>query len=134
MDPFRATFGNFESGGEEPGRKADPVVVDFVWPAVHACGRASRSEDAPRDLSLRRCVVRPEAARPTDAVFAEDVGGRRGELGGPPERRAAIAVLFLRVACCGWGSPALMQRLRRAWNVHFVVLGRISDGWGGRCN
>ena len=48
-------------------------------------------------------------------VWGAWLDGDRGTIGGPPERRAALALLTLRLAHCGWSSPALMRRLLGSW-------------------
>ena len=53
-------------------------------------------------------------------VWGAWLDGDRGTLSGPPERRAALAMLSLRLACCGWCSPALMRRLLGSWVFHLM--------------
>ena len=81
------------------------------WGAAMAAYADSCGRPVP-DKTLRRA----RAGR----VWGAWLDGDRGTLGGPPERRAALALLTLRLARCGWGSPALVRRLLGSWVFHLM--------------
>ena len=99
------------------------VSRDAVGDAVAA--RASKEWDAAMDAYADSCgrPVPSKTQRRAAAgrVWGAWLDGRRGTLGGPPERRAALAMLSLRMACCGWASPLLMQRLLGSWVFHLML-------------
>jgi len=81
------------------------------WDAAMAAYAASCGK--PVDSKTQR---RASAGR----VWGAWLDGDRGTIGGPPPRRAALAMLTLRLATCGWSSPALMRRLLGSWVFHLM--------------
>jgi len=105
----------------------DRLSLSIVGPgadgeAVKA--RASREWEAAMAAYAESCgkPVTEKMQRRARAgrVWGAWLDGQRGTLGGPPERRAAVGALSLRMAVCGWGSPALMRRLLGSWVFHLM--------------
>ena len=105
----------------------DRLSVSIVSPDAEGkavADRASREWGAAMSAYADSCG-RPVAEKTqrrarAGRVWGAWLDGARGTLAGPPERRAALALLSLRLAVCGWGSPALMRRLLGAWVFHLM--------------
>ena len=67
-------------------------------------------------------------------VWGARLDGRRGKLGGPPERRAALGVVSLRLARCGYSLPRLLEQLLGTYVFHLIFVGPPSPSrWEWRC-
>ena len=86
--------------------------------------RASREWDAAMAAYADSCGTpvpsKTQRRARTGRVWGAWLDGQRGTLGGPPERRAALALLSVRLAVCGWSSPALLRRLLGSWVFHLM--------------
>jgi len=105
----------------------DRLSLSIVGPGADGesvKARASREWKAAMAAYAESCgkPVAEKTARRARAgrVWGAWLDGQRGTLGGPPERRAALGMLTLRMAICGWGSPALMRRLLGSWVFHLM--------------
>ena len=105
----------------------DRVALSIVAPGADGQAtttRARREWDAAMAAYAASCgePVREKSQRRARAgrVWGAWLDGQRGTLGGPPERRAALALLTLRLAVCGWSSPALVRRLLGSWVFHLM--------------
>ena len=96
-----------------PGPDGETAVARSAreWDAAMAAYAASCGRPVPEKTQRRARAGR---------VWGAWLDGDRGTLGGPPERRAALALLTLRLARCGFGSPALVRRLLGSWVFHLM--------------
>jgi len=105
----------------------DRVALSVVSPGavgMEVTARASHEWQAALDAYAASCgqPVPEKTQRRALAgrVWGAWLDGQRGTLGGPPERRAALALLSVRLAVCGWSSPALLRRLLGSWVFHLM--------------
>ena len=105
----------------------DRLALSIVSPDAEgeaAAARATREWDAAMSAYADSCgkPVADKTQRRSRAgrVWGAWLDGQRGTLEGPPERRAALALLSLRLAVCGWSSPALVKRLLGSWVFHLM--------------
>ena len=86
--------------------------------------RATQEWDAAMDAYACSCGRPVEAKAQRRArkgrVWGARLDGRRGKLGGPPERRAALGVVSLRLARCGYSSPRLLEQLLGTYVFHLI--------------
>ena len=105
----------------------DRLSVSVVSSDAEGQAAVQRAE---REWGAAMAAYADSCGRPVEAktqrratqgrVWGAWLDGQRGTLGGPPERRAALALLTLRLALCGWSSPALMRRLLGSWVFHLM--------------
>ena len=105
----------------------DRLSVSIVSPDAEgkaAAARARREWDAAMKAYANSCGVpvadKTQRRARAGRVWGAWLDGQRGTLEGPPERRAALALLSLRLAVCGWASPALVKRLLGSWVFHLM--------------
>ena len=91
---------------------------------IQAAARASREWDAAMDAYASSCG-RPVAAKSqrrarAGRVWGSWLNGKRGSIGGPPDRRAALGVVSLRMARCRYSTAKLLEQLLGTYVFHLL--------------